>query len=115
MNLFLILVASILSMGSFAHAFYPQERISLDYPEENSEEITVAVKFLTGLTLNIPISPDASVYELKEMIEESTGVPIEDQRIIFAGKMLQDEKTLSEYPIFDGSTLYVVLKLHRAD
>ena len=48
---------------------------------------------------------------VKEKIEEKQGIPPEQQRLIFSGKPLSDDKTLDEYKISSGCVLHLVLAL----
>lgn len=59
---------------------------------------------IEGIELN------CTVEELKKIAAEKTNIPVEDQNCIFAGELLQDEKTLASYGIQDGFTVYVVKK-----
>lgn len=57
---------------------------------------------------------DASVDELFKLLEEKTGVPPEEARLLHAGKELvqKQEKRISDYPsILHGSTLFMVMRL----
>ncbi|CBY24304.1 unnamed protein product [Oikopleura dioica] len=49
--------------------------------------------------------------ELKERVEEKEGIPPAQQRLIFSGKQLSDDKKVSEYKIMAGSVLHLVLAL----
>jgi hypothetical protein len=51
------------------------------------------------------------VTSLKELLQNTEGIPIDQQRLVFAGKQLDDDKTLGDYSIQDESTVHMVLRL----
>ena len=72
----------------------------------------IEVKTLTGKIIPLKgVSGETTVLELKEMLQESEGIPPEQQRLIFAGKQLENDKTLDDYAIKHESRLFLVLKL----
>ena len=72
---------------------------------------TIYVKTLTGKTILISIDLTDSVASIKKKIYDQEGIPIDQQRIIFAGKQLEDDKTLKSYNIQKKSTLHLILRL----
>eukprot|EP01094_Clydonella_sp_ATCC50884_P019566 TRINITY_DN385_c0_g1_i2.p1 TRINITY_DN385_c0_g1~~TRINITY_DN385_c0_g1_i2.p1 ORF type:complete len:332 (+),score=127.35 TRINITY_DN385_c0_g1_i2:41-1036(+) len=75
------------------------------------QQMKVVVKTLTGKTLEVELLPQHRVEELKNMIREMDGVPEDQQRLIYAGKQLEDERTLGDYSITDASEIHLVLRL----
>ena len=70
------------------------------------------VKTLTGKQITCLCDPSfTTVAELKEMIQDKEGIPPDQQRLIYAGMQIEDERYLDEYKIGFESTLHLVLRL----
>ncbi|KAL9227829.1 hypothetical protein vseg_003475 [Gypsophila vaccaria] len=71
----------------------------------------IKVKTLTGKEIEIDIEPTDTIDRVKERVEEKEGIPPVQQRLIYAGKQLADDKTAKDYNIEGGSVLHLVLAL----
>ena len=81
-----------------------------DFDPMNPMRCPILIKTFTGKIITLNVKPNYLIGNLKYKIEEKEGIPYDEQRLMFSGNLLEDEKTVSYYNIKFESTLHLTLR-----
>jgi ubiquitin len=90
---------------------YIQEESTLHLAHRLCAEIQIFVKSLTGKTIALRVEANESIESVKAKLQYKEGIPPDQQRLICAGRQLDDGHTVANYDVHTDNTLHLVLRL----
>lgn len=80
-------------------------------PGNDDSGLTLTVKMLTGKTIYVTVSANATTLDLKKAVQDKEGIPPDQMRMVYAGHQLEDDYPLRAYNILNGASLHLLLRL----
>jgi ubiquitin len=71
--------------------------------------MTILVKTMAHTTMMLEVELSDTVFDVKKKIQDTDGIPIREQRLIYTGRQLIDDRTLADYDIQKGSQMHLVV------
>lgn len=85
--------------------------LKASFPSLICDDYSIQIRSLTGKHTEIKVHHKMRVSELKELIEKQDQTPFDQQRLVYNGKQLEDEKTLDYYNITEDTIVHIILRI----
>lgn len=85
--------------------------IYIAYKTVGGTNMQIYIKSLTGKVTALQVESSDTVAIIKQKVHDKDGIPLDQQRLIFGGKQLEDRYTLSDYNIINDCSIHLVLRL----
>ena len=112
-NQFIIYNGKLLEENKTLEEYNIQDNSTIHFDNmlKGGKMLQIHVKTLQGKTMTLDISEDDTIDAIKQKITDKEGIPVDQQRLIFNGKQLEQGMTANDYGLEDGSNIHLVLRL----
>ena len=101
----------LLSVNKTIIELFTKLQKNITFPCENNDPFEVTAVTLTGRELSLTIRPFDTVLYIKQQIYKQDGLLLDQQRLVFNGKRLEDNTFVHEYGLYSNARIHLILRL----